>query len=192
MKDIHFLKPIVLKKSLEDMQGKQKEQAFRLLYNKEVMVFDCNGISFVPNTEANINRFCFYGSEAVCVYREMLGLPDVGIRRIEVNKIIQSVDDYECLSDITDFMFKVNASNERFTFFSTLYFPTLVLIHEYSLLRNRVEHLQNNSQCRHPGAHVYDIDEGEGIISHHEDIKHSLIDIGYDLITGTCKSDKKE
>ena len=184
MYSIKFMKPIVLRKSLDDMTEKQKEQALRLLYNTDFIVIDKGGLKIVPEKEAKDIRLCFYGSEAVCVYREMLGLPDVGIRSIDVNDIVQAVTDYDTLFDIMFFLRRVDVRSERFNKLSAMLAPKVILMNEYRMLRENVEFLQDNNWCDHPIVCCYDAEDDDGNVEHCEDVRKSLCDVGYDLLTG--------
>lgn len=184
MYSIKFMKPIVLRKSLDDMTGEQKEQALRLLYNTDILTIDKDGVHTIHEKDAKDTRFSFYGSEAVCVYREMLGLPDVSIRSIDVNDIVQAVSDYDTLFDIIFFLRRVDVRSERFNKLSAMLAPKVILMNEYRMLRENVEFLQDNNWCDHPIVCSYDVDDDDGNIEHCEDVRKSLSDIGYDLLTG--------
>ena len=184
MYSIKFMKPIVLRKSLDDMTEKQKEQALRLLHNTDLLIIDKGGLKIVPEKEAKDIRLCFYGSEAVCVYREMLGLPDVGIRSIDVNDIVQAVTDYDCLIDIIYLLHRVDMRNDRCNRLSEMSAPTVIMMNEYRMLREYVETLQDNNWCGHPLVCCYDIEDDDGNPEHCEDVRQSLSDVGYDLLTG--------
>ena len=132
------------------------EQALRLLHNTDFMVIDKGGLKIVPEKEAKDIRLCFYGSEAVCVYREMLGLPDVGIRSIDVNDIVQAVTNYDSLFDIIFFLRRVDVRSERFNKLSAMLAPKVILMNEYRMLRENVEFLQDNNWCDHPIVSCYD------------------------------------
>ena len=69
MNSIKLMKPVVLMKSLEDMGEEQKKQAVRLLNNKDIMVVEQEGVSFIPESEKNHKKTFFYGSER-SVYTE--------------------------------------------------------------------------------------------------------------------------
>ena len=184
MYSIKFMKPIVLRKSLDDMTGEQKEQALRLLHNTDIMVIGKGGLKIIPEREAKNTGSCFYGSEAVCVYREMLGLPDVGIRSIDVNDIVQAVADYDTLFDIMFFLRRVDVRSERFNKLSAMLAPKVILMNEYRMLRENVEFLQDNNWYDHPIVCCYDAEDDDGNVEHCKDVRKSLIDIGYDLLTG--------
>ena len=184
MYSINFMKPIVLRKSLDDMTGEQKEQALRLLHNTDFMIIDKDGVSIIPESEVESAKICFYGSEAVCIYREILGLPDVSIHSIDVNDIVQAVSDYDCLFDIIFFLRRIDTRNDRFNRLCAMSVPTVIMMNEYRMLREYVESLQDNNWCGHPLVCCYDIDDDDGNTEHCEDIRQSLCDIGYDLVTG--------
>ena len=184
MYSIKFMKPIVLRKSLDDMTGKQKEQALRLLHNTDIMVIGKGGLKIIPEREAKNTGSCFYGSEAVCIYRDMLGLPNVGIRSIDVNDIVQAVTDYDSLFDIMFFLRRVDMRNDRCNRLSEMSAPTVIMMNEYRMLREYVETLQDNNWCGHPLVCCYDIEDDDGNPEHCEDVRQSLSDVGYDLLTG--------
>lgn len=192
MYNINFLKPIVLTKSLDDMEGEHKEQALRLLNNKDYIIIDQDGINIVPESKAKSAKIYFYGSEAVCIYRETLGLPDVGIHKIDVNDIVQSVKDYECLFDIMFFLHRVYNRSSRFSKLAAMLAPIIILENEYRVLREYVEFLQDNNWCDHPYICSYDIEDEDGNPEHCDDVRQSLCDVGYDLVTGECYAVKKK
>lgn len=191
MNSIKLMKPVVLMKSLEDMGEEQKKQAVRLLNNKDIMVVEQEGVSFIPESEKNHIKTFFYGSEAVCIYREMLGLPNVGIRFIDVNDIMKSVSDYTDLIDIIQFVRRVDMRNERFNRLCVLIAPNAILMNEHRMLRECVEFLQDNNWNGHPFVCGYDIEDDDGNTKYCEDVRASLYDIGYDLIAGKCTPAEK-
>ena len=189
MNSITFMKPIVLVKSLEDMPEKQKEQALRFLGNKDFLTVGETGIEIISADKAKDFPIYFYGSEAVCMYRQMLGLPDVGIRSIDVNKIVESTCCFECLKDLIYFMHRAELCSDRIRKLSAMNAPTVILMNEYRVLHDRVEFLQDNNWCGRPDTWIYkDGDDGE-----EEEIpRKSLRCIDFDLVTNTCAADKEE
>jgi hypothetical protein len=183
MKEIRLFKPIVLEKSLEDMTKAQHEQAIRLLRNTDYITIGESGIEIqkFSASEKNMPAVFFYGSEAVCIYRQMLGLPDVGIRIIDVDEITESTFGFDTLFDIMHFLSRVSLRNERVNHLADLGVPLVILVNEYRLLREYVEYLQDNNWCGKPHKNIYDVPLHDGGTEHHEDIRKSLADIRYDL-----------
>ncbi len=190
MNNITFMKPIVLLKSLDDMTEKQQKQSRRFLANTDVITIGETGLKIIPASEAKDLPIFFYGSEAVCMYRQMLGLPDVGIRSIDVNKIVECTCCFEGLVDIIHFLRIVDNRNERIKKLAAMNAPAIILMNEYRVLHDRVEFLQDNNWCGKPETWTYrdgdDDSEGEEII------KKSLSCIGFDLVTGTCDQGEEE
>ena len=193
MKNINFLKPIVLRKSLNDMTESQKEQAVRFLRGNDVMHFTQSGMEIVPTDSVKFRwpKVCFYGSEAVCIYRQMLGLPDVGIRSIDVNKILTCAPCFNFLYDIIFFLRRIESWSNRFARLSSMNAPHIILINEYRMLYEYVEFLQDNNWCGHPKLDSYDIENEDGTTEHHDDVRKSLINIGFDLVTNTSDDEKE-
>jgi len=190
MEKILFVKPIVLRKSLDDMHGEEKEQALMLLFNKDVLIVGKNGFEIVPDKDAKGASVCFYGSEAVCIYRQMLGLPDVGIRKIDVNDIITAIGCYHCLYDILFFLRRVDFRNHRMNRLSEISAPRIILMNEYRMLREYVEYLQDNNWCDRPMTCEFEDEDENGNPEHCEEVRISLANIGYDLLKGSFKENK--
>ena len=192
MNNITFMKPIVLLKSLDDMTDKQRDQAISLLSNSDVITVGETGMKIIPVSEAKDLPIFFYGSEAVCMYRQMLGLPDVGIRTIDVNKIVESTCCFECLKDFIYFLERVEMRSDRFTRLSVLNAPPVILMNEYRVLHDYVEYLQDNNWSGHPKINSYDVKDEVGNSEHYDIVRKSLSFIGYDLITNTCDTGEDE
>ena len=190
MNNITFMKPIVLLKSLDDMTEKQQKQARRFLANTDVITVGETGLKIIPASEAKDLPIFFYGSEAVCMYRQMLGLPDVGIRSIDVNKIVECTCCFEGLVDIVHFLRIVDSRNERIKKLASMNAPTILLLNEYRMLHDRVEYLQDNNWCGHPETWTYR--DGEDDTEGEEIPRKSLACIGFDLVTGTCDQGEEE
>ena len=193
MKNITFMKPIVLIKSLDDMETKQREQAIRFLRGRDVLFMTKDGMKTAAfsETDGKLPEFCFYGSEAVCLYRQMLGLPDVSIRTIDVNKILTCIPCYYCLYDILYFLQRVECRAARFARISAINPPHVIMINEYRMLHEYVEYLQDNNWCGKPKLDIYNAENEDGCTEHHEDVRRSLVDIGFDLVTNTSANERK-
>ena len=93
MKNITLFKPIVLRSALDDMTLSQKEIALDLLSNRKLLVPGSDGMHFIPlsrkqRPKEKLPKFYLYGSEAVCYYRQSLGLPDVSILVLQYRLIL--------------------------------------------------------------------------------------------------------
>ena len=192
MNNINFMKPIVLLKSLNDMTEKQQNQAKRLLWNKDFLTVGETGIEIIPADKAKDIPIFFYGSEAVCLYRQMLGLPDVGIRFIDVDKIVESTCCFDCLKDLIYFMHRVELCSDRINRLSVMNAPTVIMMNEYRLLHDRVEFLQDNDWCGHPDTWTYRDEDEDGNSEEQQIPRKSLICIGYDLVTNTSDAEAAE
>ena len=101
MNNISLYKPIILRKSLADMTEEQQKTAGKLLCSHLFITVSASGLTFIENTKGvKLPDIFFYGSEAVCVYRQSLGLPDVSIRCINVNDILTEIEDFNSCFDI--------------------------------------------------------------------------------------------
>ncbi len=188
MNNINFIKPIVLRKSLEDMNAEQKKQAMLFIGNVNALTLEGNRTKIIPIDEATHNEHpvCFFGSEAVCIYRQTLGLPDVAIHSINVDEIFEHTFCYTCLQDITYFLHRLDARNKRFHRLATMSAPPVIMMNEYRMLQECVEFLQDNNWSGHPMIDSYDITDADGEAKHYDDVRKSLIDIEYDLVAGAC------
>ena len=189
MKDITLFKPIVLRSSLDDMTLSQKEIALDLLTNSKVLVPGKDGLKYVciEDPKQVRPRYFIYGSEAVCYYRQSLGLPDVSITTICVDEILTTPDDYDTLYDILYLLNRVHMRNERIAKVTELGCPLVILWNEYRMLQGYVETLQDNNWCGHPIINSFDApdldkDAEPGKYKHYEKIRKSLVDIGYSLL----------
>lgn len=155
MKNIELVKPVVLRSRLGDMTPTENMKAVRMLGSRE--------------------RFeGKYGSEAVVEYRESLGLPDVSIRTIPVQEILEAVDDYTTLYDILYFLTRLNHKNNRMKRLMELNAPEQIMECEYQHLYLHVSYLQDNNWCGKPVT--VEIYEGEEPVP-----RKSLVDIGFEL-----------
>ena len=187
MNKIILAKPVVLKKSLEDMAPEQKEIAYNFLANKMLLIRGENGFKFVdvlaPRSESgNV----LLEAEAVCFYRNTLGLPDVSIRIIDMDDIIPRIHDHDTLLDILDFARDVDLRNNRLKRLLELEAPEIIIANEYSLLWMTVEGLQDNSKFISYEDELDEEMEEEG------ELCKALADIGYDLVEEQRKYRKEE
>ena len=105
MKNITLFKPIILRAALDDMTLAQKEIALDLLSNRKLLVPGTDGLRFIPlnkeqRARERLPKFYLYGSEAVCYYRQSLGLPDYSITDIEIDDIVMETEDFDTLYDL--------------------------------------------------------------------------------------------
>jgi len=119
----------------------------------------------------------------------MLGLPDIGIRRIDVDKILTSTWCFQQLSDIILLLQRVNFRNARFKQLSGFQMPSIIMMNEYRMLQDYVETLQHNGWAGHPVTDRFDEKDENGKVTHREIPIRSLADIGFDLTTNTGKED---
>ncbi len=184
MNPIIFFKPIVLRDSLNDMTLSQREIALDLLSNRKFLVPDKDGFRFIRannNGKISLPKFYLHGSEAVCYYRQSIGLPDVSITSIDIDDIIMDIDDYDTLYDILFFLRNVNMRNERCIKLLSLGCPGIIIWNEYRMLQEYVESLQNCSWCGHPVINHMNPDDPNEPVWEELDRK-SLKDINYNLL----------
>ena len=188
MKDIKLFKPIVLRSSLDDMTLSQKEIAIDLLSNCKSLVPGKDGLRYVTSRDTKHKplKHYLFGSEAVCYYRQSIGLPDVSIKTICVDEILTAPADFDTLYDILYLLNRVHMRNERITRVAELGCPHIILQNEYRMLQEYVETLQDNHWCGHPVMNCYDApdldeDAEPGKYKHYEVVRKSLADIGYSL-----------
>lgn len=185
MKNISLYKPIVLRKSLDDMTDRARRKAEDLLCGRLFISFTASGLEFIENKKgAQLPEIIYYGSEAVCIYRQALGLPDVSIRRIRVNDILSKTPDFDSCFDILFFLNSVSMQNSRAGHLQEIGAPAVILCCEYIQLQQRMEFLENNSWSGQPIVNSFDVPyEGGGQKpDHYEEIRKSLNDIGLSLL----------
>lgn len=140
MLNIIFNRPIILRKSLNDMTTSQRNIAENLLRNRQLLTFTKSGACIIDYTQNHeLPSHYYYGSEAVCIYRQLLGLPDASLRHIDVNQIIQDLNGFNDLSDILSQLNKVNTRNERFIKLQNIGAPAIILFNEYRMLQENIE-----------------------------------------------------
>ena len=181
MKLIILNKPVVLRSSLDDMTASQKEIALDLLTNRKLLIPDNNGLKFVSH-KSETPKFFLYGSEAVCYYRQSLGLPDVSIKTIDPDDILQDIDDFDTVFDILHLLHRVDIRNERIMKLRDMDVPNIILWNEDRMLQEYVEFLQDNNWCGNPEINRYNTADEDTEPEWHEEVRRSLTDIGYDLV----------
>lgn len=183
MNPITLFNPVVLRNSLDDMTLSQREIALDLLSNRKFLIPDKDGFRFIrlnKDGKANLPKFYLHGSEAVCYYRQSLGLPDISITLIDVDDIIQDIEDFDTLYDILFFLDNVRMRNERCIKLRDMGCPGIILWNEYRMLQEYVETLQDNHWCGHPVVnHMNPEDPNDPEWEELE--RKSLKDIGYEL-----------
>ena len=188
MQNIFLHKPVILAASLEDMQPKHQAIALDLLHHRKFLTYTETGIQFLTAKEAGDTDMIFHeGSEAVCIYRQALGLPDHSIRVIKVHEIINQVSDYDTLKDIVSLLSWVDSCNDTLRNLSNINPPRMILWSASDRLQEAVEMLQDNAAAREPFKKcVHDFDPEGDTCSCHSEIRKSLKDIDYylQIITG--------
>ena len=186
MNSITLFKPIVLRKSLDDMEFSQRETALELLTNRKVLVPGKDGFKYINigSKDCKLPNFFLYGSEAVCYYRQSLGLPDVSITEIDVDEILTRTDDFDTLYDILHLLNRVHMRNERNLKAHDFGCPPIILWNEYRMLQEYVETLQDNNWCGHPVINSFDVpyEDDAQDPEHYELVRKSLVDIKYSLL----------
>ena len=185
MKIITLFKPIVLRSSLDDMAPDQHEKAIDLLTNRKLLVPAQTGLSFVPiNSHGNhdLPKFFLYGSEAVCYYRQSIGLPDVSNTMIDVDDIIANIEDFDTLYDILFLLNRVRMRNERNIKLREYGAPPIILWNEYRMLQEYTESLQNNNWNSHPVINRYNTADPDEDPEWEEEVRKSLAELGYSLL----------
>lgn len=184
MNPITLYKPIVLRDSLDDMKLSQREIALDLLSNRKFLVPDKDGFRFIrlnKDGKANLPKFYLHGSEAVCYYRQSIGLPDISITLIDV-------EDFDTLYDILFFLNSVRMRNDRCIKLRDMGCPGIILWNEYRMLQEYVETLQDNHWCGHPVVNHMNPDDPNEPVCEELDRK-SLKDIGYELASYKSKTE---
>ena len=184
MNDIHLLKPIVLRNSLDDVTEKQKKQAIRFLCNYDVLTVNKSSLEIrsYESVKGRLPSICFFGSEAVCIYRQTLGLPDISIRSIDVDRIVQNTFCFDHLIDILFFLHRVERRNMRFARLYSINAPAVIMMNEYRVLQEYVEYLQDNNWSGRPITYEYEEENRDGKLERRQEIRKSLVDIKYDLV----------
>lgn len=185
MKNITLCSPIVLRSSLDDMTASQKEIALDLLSNRKVLVPGKDGLRFVKlnmHDHSDLPKFYIYGSEAVCYYRQSLGLPDVSLRDIEIDDIVMNTEDFDTLYDILFLLNRVRMRNERLLFLRKIDAPAIILWNEDRMLQEHIEDLQDNNWCGHPVINRYNTATPDEDPVWEEEVRKSLADIHYYLL----------
>ncbi len=189
MQSIRLCKPIILRSSLNDMNLTQRENAIDLLTNQKFLVPGQNGLRFVPlkKESTELPKYYLYGSEAVCYYRQSLGLPDVSITVIHIDDIIMETDDFDHLYDILFFLNSVRMRNDRFRLLMQVGVPAVIKWNEYRMLQEYVESLQDNHWSDNPVVNRFNVADPEEEPEWEEIERKSLVDIGYSLVHGKCE-----
>ena len=185
MKNITLCSPIVLRSSLDDMTASQKEIALDLLSNRKVLVPGNDGLRFVKlnmHDHSNLPKFYIYGSEAVCYYRQSLGLPDISLRDIEIDDIVMNTEDFDTLYDILFLLNRVRMRNGRLLFLRKIDAPAIILWNEDRMLQEFVESLQDNNWNHHPVINRYNTANPDEEPVLEEEVRKSLADIHYSLL----------
>lgn len=184
MKNIILFKPIILRKSLDDMTANQKKTALDFLHNRKILAIMKSGLTILEiSKETQYPAHFFYGSEAVSIYRQSLGLPDVSIRSIDVNGILNGVPDFDACYDILFLLHRVGIRNCRIRHLHDLGAPMIILFNEYRILQEYVEALEDNHWSGHPVMNCFEAVNGDGEPEHHEEARKSLNDIGISLLS---------
>lgn len=182
MRNIILDKPVILRRSLDDMLTGQYNTAIELLTLKSYLTFTPNGLEIHPfHSEKEIPSLYFSGSEAVIIYRQSLGLPDRSIKQIHVDEIISSVDTFDDLLDIIFFLHEIDFRNRRIPRLRAIDAPLIILRNEDRMLQENVEYLQDNNWNGKPKTYKNHICDGHGSFEEQECPRSSLIDIGYYL-----------
>ena len=194
MQNITLFKPIILRSALDDMTLAQKEIALDLLTNRKLLVPDSDGLRFIPlnkeqRARERLPKFYLYGSEAVCYYRQSLGLPDYSITDIEIDDIVMETEDFDTLYDLIFLLNRVRMRNDRNKKLHECGAPGIILWNEYRMLQEYVESLQDNNWCGHPVINRYNIADSDEEPEWEEEIRKSLTDIGYSLLEYKLKSE---
>lgn len=193
MNNISLYKPVILRKSLKDMTEKQRQRAEELLCSHLFVTVSPSGLEFIENRkDIKLPDIFFYGSEAVCIYRQSLGLPDVSVRHINVNDILTKIDGFDACSDILFFLHNVHMRNDRARYLQDIGAPAVILYNEYQQLQERVEFLEDNHWCNNPVINSFDVpyEDDAQEPDHYEEIRKSLADIGLSLLPQ--ENDNKE
>lgn len=164
------------------MTEKQRQTAEELLNASKMLTFDETGVVIQKhNSKDGYPALFYHGSEAVCIYRQILGLPDASIRSIPVDEILQQIDNYDDLYDILHFIYNINLRNERIQKLISLNVPTIIQIAEYRVLQEYVEFMEDNYWCGKPINHQCNYGKEEPPFPNAA-IKKSLADIGLSLL----------
>lgn len=184
MNNITLIKPIILRDSLNDMTATQKAHALDLLCNRKFLQLAADGLSLINSDQktTRLPKFYLYGSEAVCYYRQSLGLPDVSIKDIEIDDIVTETEDFTTIFDILFFLNRVHMRNQRLTHLIELDAPAVILWNEYRVLQEYVETLQDNNWNGHPIINRFNTAKDDEAPEWHELVRKSLTDIQYSLL----------
>lgn len=195
MNTITLYKPLVLRNSLDDMTESQRRIAHDLLINHLALIPGKDGFRFEKMSDnKHIPSFFLYGSEAVCYYRQALGLPDISIKMIDVDDIITSIEDFNTLYDIIFLLNNVNMRNNRVRKLRETGAPAIIMWNEDRVLQEYLETLQNNKWAGRPVINHLGLPYDMRCEGNDEETKmevlnrKSLADIGYDLMehSTTC------
>lgn len=183
MKNIYFFKPIILEKALDDMKDAiQSEEALLLLHGKKFLAYTEDGLElFYGKSTDHLPARYFYGSEAVVLYRQYLGLPDVSIRTLDVNSILSEVPDYNALRDIFYFLQEIEFLNKHAKHFLGFDEGDQSTFTQYLQLQELVECLEDNGHRPSPTTREFMSSAGDD--EKDKDSKLlSLKDIGISLL----------
>lgn len=149
MNKISLCKPIVLRGSLDDMTASQKKTAEYLLRCRRLLTITQSGIAFIAaHKDTRLPANYFYGSEAVSIYRQSLGLPDVSVRSIDADHILHSIQDFDTCQDILSLLKRIHLRNRRTQKLIGIGAPLIILADEYRVLQESVEELERSIRNR--------------------------------------------
>lgn len=182
MKDITLFKPIVLRAFLEDMTEKTKATALDLLAIRKLLTFDETGVRIIDLKDIDRESTYYIGSEAVNIYRQLLGLPNISIQRLHVDEILSAVYHFDDLNDIVYLLTCIEERNNRMYRLFHISAPGIIMQNEYRMLQEDVERLQNNREHPDPKLKtICDANPGDAKCSYHDEPRSSLADIDYYL-----------
>lgn len=182
MRNIILDKPVILRKSLEDMLAGQYSTAIELLTLRSYLTITPNGLEIQPfQKENDLPPVYFSGSEAVILYRQSLGLPDRSIKQINVDAIISSTDTFDDLQDIIFFLREIDFRNRRIPRLRAIDAPLIILRNEDRMLQENVEYLQDNNWNGKPKTVKEHVCDGHGNFEEQDIPRKSLLDINYYL-----------
>lgn len=144
MNKIVFVKPIIAKYSATlHMTIEQAKVAQKLFANA---LFMKDG-ELVEEKEA---KGALYGSEAVLAYMKKIGLEAHPLKEIDVNAILHICDTYDDAYDLLCLMRRVDTRNDRVRKLTELGAPDIIIMNEYRMLQDTVDHLFFNRFMLHP------------------------------------------
>lgn len=141
MRKIILCKPVVIGRAIRNMTTLQYFAAYDLLHFRAILIPEQRGLRMIWGDSKTMPDYFLYGSEAVCFYRQSMGLSDVSIREIPVGEILENETDMVEIKSITESINKIEDCNKQLLHDLVHGCPFEVLKESYRALESSVSGL---------------------------------------------------